>query len=169
MVLQHKGEQAWVEVCDKAGFAEGDFLSFHNYPDEVTFKLVDAAALKLDIPSHTILELFGEYWITYTAKEGYSEMLDVSGSTLLEFLENLDMLHFRVRNIMSELRPPKFVTTSISETEVQVDYFSERSGLAPMVIGLLKGLAKRFEVAAEIIHVESKLENGECERFSIKW
>ena len=34
------------------------------------------------------------------------------------------------------------------------DYRSEREGLAPMVIGLLEGMAKRFEVKLEIEQID---------------
>jgi len=43
---------------------------------------------------------FWEYWILFTAEKGYGEMLNLAGSTLPDFLKNLDMLHGRVNNLM---------------------------------------------------------------------
>ena len=60
-----------------------------SYPDELTYNLVASASSILHLEQSTILEAFGEYWILYTAEEGYGEMLALSGSNLKDFLNNL--------------------------------------------------------------------------------
>jgi hypothetical protein len=57
-----------------------------SYPDEITFSLVGAASEVLQLSPEAILEAFGEYWILYTADEGYKDILNIYGKTLLEFL-----------------------------------------------------------------------------------
>lgn len=168
-VVKSFDEDTWVKICDNAGFEDYDFLSFQSYPDDLTFRLVGSASALLGMSAESILEAFGEYWILYTASEGYSDMLSVSGSTFPEFISNLDMLHFRVSNIMPELRPPMFSSTMIDDRSLELHYASDRPGLTHMVIGLLRGLGKRFDLTVEVTLIETKATNGENDRFIVKW
>lgn len=168
-VVKSFDEDTWVKICDNAGFEDYDFLSFQSYPDDLTFRLVGSASAMLGMSAESILEAFGEYWILYTASEGYSDMLSVSGSSFPEFISNLDMLHFRVSNIMPELRPPMFSSTMIDERSLELHYSSDRPGLTHMVIGLLRGLGKRFDLTVEVTLIETKATNGENDRFIVKW
>ena len=94
--------------------------------------------------NETSPEAFGEHWIRYTGTQGYGAMLDAMGSTLPQFLANLDSMHSRLALSMPELRPPSFSCEELDEERVLVRYWSDRAGLAPMVTGLLKGLGGRF-------------------------
>jgi hypothetical protein len=53
---------------------------------------------------------------------------------------------------MPALRPPRFRLNVIDDTTMRLEYYSTRQGLAPMVVGLLKGLAIRFDTPVEIAH-----------------
>ena len=79
-------------------------------------------------------------------------MLDAAGKSLREFLENLDALHARVALTMSELKPPRFRLVPIDSSNMLLEYHSTREGLAPMVLGLLKGLSIRFNTPVEVSH-----------------
>ena len=56
------------------------------------------------------------------------------------------MLHTRVNNIMPELVAPQFSTRNETENSIELEYRSKREGMAPMVVGLLRGLGKRFNI-----------------------
>jgi hypothetical protein len=168
-VIKSFDESKWKLICNKAGFDDYDFLSFKSYPDDLTYKLVGAASEELNMSPEKILEAFGEYWILYTASEGYSDMLDVSGTTFPEFLGNLDMLHFRVSNIMPELRPPMFTSKLITDNSIELDYHSDRAGLTPMVVGLLRGLGQRFNLTVTVELIDPKSNNGVHDRFLVSW
>lgn len=139
------GQGAWDEIRDGAGVAEM-FVSMDSYPDDVTYRLVEAATQVLGLSAPQILEAFGEHWVLYTAQEGYGEMLSMFGANLRQFLLNLDNLHNHVAMSFPQLRPPSFDVESVAgdENALLLHYRSERVGLTPMVIGLLKGLGKRF-------------------------
>ena len=85
--------------------------------------------LVLKADANDILEAFGEYWILYTADEGYGQLLNLSGSNLKEFLGNLNMLHDRITNIMPDLEPPKFTVREIDDNKIELIYESDRDGL----------------------------------------
>jgi hypothetical protein len=54
------------------------------------------------------------------------------------------------------LRPPSFsVEPGDSEDDIQVHYRSSRHGLVPFVIGLLRGLGKRFGQDLTIQHLHA--------------
>jgi hypothetical protein len=169
LVIKNHGLEKWNEIRLRAGMEEDRFVSLQSYPDKLTYDLVGAASAVLGADAADILAAFGEHWVLYTAEEGYGSMLDFTGSTLPEFLKNLDLLHLRVQNMMPHLQPPKFECIEVSETEVELLYYSEREGLVPMVMGLLNGLGKRFGVAVKVIHKQKKENSGEPHRFSVSW
>ena len=152
LVTSKFGQDTWNEIKRKADVDIDVFVSMDAYPDDITYRLVGAASEVLKIPPEQVLEAFGEHWVLYTAAEGYGPMLDASGKTLREFLENLDALHARVALTMPELRPPRFRLVGVDDTTMKLEYYSTRQGLAPMVIGLLKGLSVRFNTPVTITH-----------------
>jgi hypothetical protein len=116
------------------------------------------------------METFGEYWILYTANEGYGDMMELAGETLPDFLNNLDMLHNRLNNLMPNLMPPQFSTRNETPNSIELEYRSHREGFSPMVVGLLRGLCKRFNKENySINHIEQKNETNSCDVFRIEW
>lgn len=150
LVLEIAGPDAWSRIRHAAQVEDDDFISMEGYDDAVTYRLVDAASEELGISPEAVLEAFGKYWVDYTADKGYGEIMNTAGSTLPEFLRNLDQLHSRVKLIFPNLIPPRFTVTDAEEGHLVLHYFSERKGLAPLVVGLLKGLAERFEQSITI-------------------
>jgi hypothetical protein len=139
------GNTAWNRIRDGAGICLDMFVSMDSYPDEITYKLVGSASGVLGLDASQILEAFGEHWVLYTAQAGYGEMLAMFGSDLRSFLNNLDNLHSHVGMSFPALRPPSFEVEQIEgDPGLLLHYRSERAGLAPMVVGLIKGLGKRF-------------------------
>jgi hypothetical protein len=169
LVTTNFGEDKWKEICRLADHVEEDFIGMNPYPDKLTFDLVTHASTVLNISPGSILEAFGEYWILYTADEGYGDLMNLTGNTFVEFLSNLDMLHYRINNIMPELRAPQFLTRNETENSVELEYRSHREGMIPMLYGLIKGLGKRFEITVSIDHIEHKSATSDCHVFHIKW
>ena len=167
MVCHNFGEDTWETIKQKADVDIDVFLSMDAYPDDVTHRLVRAATDVLGMSAAEILQAFGEYWVLYTAKVGYGEMLEMAGDKLPDFLQNLDNLHARVGLSFPQLKPPSFQCTHIHEDSLHLHYHSSRQGLAPMVIGLVKGLGKRFETEIDITQTSSRDQGGEHDEFSI--
>ena len=168
LVTNNFGEDKWIAMKEKVGFEDDFFISMQSYPDQLTYDLVGAASEILEISAGDVLEAFGEYWILYTADEGYGQLLNLSGSDLKEFLGNLNMLHDRITNIMPDLEPPKFTVKEIGENKVELIYESDRDGLASMVVGLLRGLGKRFNKNCAIEHKNLRSEFGK-DTFIVSW
>jgi hypothetical protein len=169
MVRAAGGSAMWEAVRVRAVVDDAVFLSAQDYPDDVTYRLVGAAAEVLDLPPAEVLRRFGHHWITYTGKEGYGPLLTLGGATLPEFLGNLDALHSRLALSMPELKPPSFVVTPVAEQQLRVEYYSTRTGLAPLVIGLLEGLGDMFGTPASVTQTASREAGGRCDEFLVAY
>jgi hypothetical protein len=156
LVCTQFGEDTWEKIKQEAGIDVDVFISMEPYSDETTYQLVAAASKILQIPAEMVLITFGEYWTLYTAKEGYGELLKMSGKTLPEFLMNLDNMHARVGLLYPALKPPSFQCTEQTEQGMLLHYRSHRQGMAALVIGLLQGLSKMFAMPLTIEHVAQR-------------
>lgn len=166
LVRTRFGEATWIRICEKAGVDPGGFVAMDTYDDAVTYKLVGAASETLELSPEAVLEAFGEYWTVYTIEEGYGDLVAMMGNSLNEFLDNLDAMHERIGDAMPDLVPPSFRREPLEDGASILHYFSEREGLSPMVVGLIRGLAKRFDTSVEI----KRMEPGETgqQRFYIR-
>ncbi len=169
MIRARFGEETWKSIKQKAKLDLEAFVSMEGYPDDITHSLVKAASEILGLSASEIMQAFGTYWVEYTAREGYGEMLDMSGDTLPEFLENLDELHARVGVMFPHLMPPSFECTEMEEESLNLHYHSQREGLAPMVVGLVQGLGKRFDTEVEIAHTKRRESGNDHDEFSVKY
>lgn len=149
------GNELWGTISRRAGLDQTTFVAMQTYDDAVTFALVEAASEVLGMTQDEVLEAFGEHWIVYTGRSGYGPLFAAMGSTLPEFLGNVDAMHARIALSMPELRPPSFSCEQLDQQRILVRYWSERTGLAPMVTGLLKGLGVLFDVPVSVAHVAS--------------
>lgn len=169
LVCSRFGDEAWEAIRRKAGVDTEAFVSMDAYPDDVTYGLVSAASEVLGLSVPALLEAFGEYWVLYTGREGYGEMLKMAGDSLPAFLQNLDSLHARVGLVFPNLKPPSFQCTDISEDSLRLHYYSDRAGLAPMVIGLVKGLGAMFKTEIDVTHASSRENGDDHDEFLVKF
>lgn len=169
MVCCHFGEETWKAIQQKAQVEVEAFISMDAYPDDLTHRLVRAASEVLELSPDEILLAFGEYWVLYTAEEGYGELMAMAGDNLPEFLQNLDNLHARVGLSFPQLKPPSFECNQHPLNELRLHYHSSREGLAPMVMGLMKGLGTRFNQSVEITQIHDRQQGADHDEFSIRY
>ncbi|HEX8497481.1 MAG TPA: heme NO-binding domain-containing protein [Actinomycetales bacterium] len=163
------GEAAWTRVCALADVPQGTFVGMTGYPDDVTYRLVAAASSVLDLSVEEILTAFGRHWVSYTAQQGWGPLLQAAGSTLPEVLGGLDAMHARVRLLMPELQPPSFRCSDVTPTTLRLHYYSDRPGLAAMVIGLVEGLAVLLGETATATHVEVAADGADHDEFVVRY
>lgn len=151
MICEQFGEARWQSVFEASGVPEDSFLTMRSYDDDVTYRLVGAASEVLEAPAEACLEMFGEYWVLETAAKSYASLMDASGSSLVEFLTNLNALHDRITGTFLNYVPPEFRVESAGGNEHRIHYISQRQGLTPFVVGLLSGLSQHFGNELEIL------------------
>ena len=166
LVKEKFGHDAWRRTCARAEIDDTKFVAMEAYDDAITFNLVRAASAELGLDQKEILEAFGEYWTSYTIEEGYGDLLTMMGNSLYEFLDNLDSMHARIGGTMPKLLPPSFEREPLPDGSSILHYRSVREGLAPMIIGLLRGLSSRFGIKLEVEHLGT--ESPGHERFLIR-
>lgn len=169
LVVSNFGEEQWEAIKQESGVEDLGFISMKPYPDDVTFRLVAVASKHTGISVPELLQAFGEYWVLHTSNEGYGEMMDSAGNSLPEFLRGLNMMHFRLGNIMPEMVMPHFEVTDETTNSLLLHYFSKREGLADMVLGLVRGLGKRFNTDCTIELIEAKPQGAEHDIFKVIW
>lgn len=174
LVVSLKGEAAWRQICLKAGVDDTGFVAMCPYSDELTYRLVGAVSEALDMPAEQVLQAFGEYWVLYTAQQGYGELMDAGGTSLREFLSNLNDMHGRVETVFPDMQLPLFRVVALTDlTEhtggaYELQYESRRPGLAPMVIGLVRGLAQRFGEQVEVVLSGEPDDSRPYTRFTVR-
>jgi guanylate cyclase soluble subunit beta len=60
------------------------------------------------VPVTTVLELFGEYFLTYCMMHGYDKMLLTLGHDFKTFIQNLDSLHALLAMSYRRIKAPSF-------------------------------------------------------------
>ncbi len=168
LVCTHCGDATWDEVRARAGVQEEVFMRMDSYPDELTHRLVAAAAEVLQRPAEELLKEFGRYWMKYTMVEGYGALLSDLGPTLHSALAALDGMHARVTLLYPALKPPMFRVTGMTDKGMRLHYHSDRAGFAPMIIGLVEGLGERYGVRVEVTHAVAKGGEHDHDRFDIR-
>jgi len=168
MIQQKFGEEKWQEVLKKSDVPADSFLTMRSYDDALTYSLAGAASDVLGAPVEACLEMFGEFWVLETATKSYDVLLDSAGSNMLEFLTNMNALHDRITSTFLNYVPPEFYVEK-KECGHEIHYVSKREGLTPFVVGLLKGLAIRFECSLNILsQIEMPVEQGSHTIFHVE-
>jgi Haem-NO-binding len=167
LAVQIGGDELWREIKSRADVGLEAFVGMDTYPDDVTYRLVEAASAAIGISPTDVLRAFGKHWILYTARRGFGAIFDTMGRSLPTFLANLDTMHARLSLSMPEMRPPSFVCEQLSDDRIRLEYWSERAGLAPMVVGLLEGLGEMYGVTVAVDQTVDRVDGADHDEFMI--
>ena len=169
LALHLGGEKLWHRIKTVAGVDTEAFVGMDLYPDELTDRLVSAAASVLELPPSEVLRAFGRHWVRYTARKGYGAIFDTMGRTLPEFLGNVNAMHARLALTMTGIQPPSLLCEELDKERLLVRYWSPRQGLAPMVPGLLEGLGEIFELTVRVTHTHERADPAEHDEFLVQY
>jgi hypothetical protein len=167
MIRSGHGDATWDAIKARAGVDIDVFIRMEQYPDGVTHQLVGATCEILGLSPDEALKAFGEYWVLYTGSDGYGEFLDSAGGSVFEFLGNLNDLHSRVGVLYENLSPPSFECSDVTAGSLVLHYYSKRDGLAPMIIGLVTGLGKRFNTPVSVHPLTEKSRGDDHDSFIV--
>ncbi|MEM9707536.1 MAG: heme NO-binding domain-containing protein [Pseudomonadota bacterium] len=167
-VVNAHGEDTWRTICRKADVPDEEFENLTAYDDAVTYALVGAISEELDCPAEQVLDIFGSYWVGFSKSTAIGKLVDQGAETLIDQIRSLDEMHQRVQLTMPHLDPPSFDFEERPCGTHRLHYMSNREGLAPMVIGLLRGMAEDHGVSIDVTHEESRAEGAANDVFAIK-
>lgn len=169
MIAAEHGTAVWQDIRSAAAIDVVEFHAMTQYPDESTVALIGAASARLGLDHAVLLRRLGHYWITYTAKEGYGDLLKLGGGSFTSFLQNLDAMHARVGLSFPDLRPPSFRCTEVTEDSLTFHYYSERPGLTDLVLGLLHGLGDLFGITVDVTPTALKAAGADHDTFHVTY
>lgn len=154
MVIDDLGEEEWALIEREVGIGPAELISLNLYEDELTLRILSAAATRMGCGMEQCLGLFGRYWVRFAERGSYGAIMDFAGNDLAGFISSLDRIHQAVLTIMPEARVPSFSVTSEEPGRLTVLYRSEREGLEPLVAGLLEGILDRFGLNGAVAPAE---------------
>ena len=166
-ISDNHGPEMWAAICADAGISTDEFESTHVYDDAVTYSLVGSISKCLELDPTTVLEVFGKYWTDFAVETPIGKLIHFGGDNLVDVLDNLDDLHSRVNMSMPDLRPPSFDLEDVAENTYLLHYYSDREGLAPMVIGLVHGLADQFNQKVDVKQVDCRSKGADHDTFEL--
>merc|ERR1719235_1665708 len=113
---------------------------------EITTKLAG-------ITSEECMEECGRITVDLFVKHGYEPVLRSVGADLFTLLANLDSLHDTFRAAFPHMKGPSFNPSRNADGTMTLLYYSQREGLVPFVVGMLKAVAKAlFDMDIEVRH-----------------
>lgn len=169
MIKSRYGPDKWGAVRSAMELEGDGFVRMQSYPDALTVSLIGKAAEVTGSSPDTLLEEIGYHWISYTAVAGYGELLDMMGDDLVTFMKNVNSMHTRLIDNMPHMKVPTFEVQAQSDRSMLVHYHSQRKGLEPMVIGLIKGAGHKFGHTCTVETRESHPAEGTSQVFMVEW
>jgi len=168
LIINHYGLSSWEQICSQLHLSSESFDPLKTYPDELTHQVILMASQCLNVSTEKLLHDLGDYWITFTAEEGFGDLMTMFGKDFKGCLKNLNRMHAQIAAMMPDLNPPRFVVEEISSNKILIHYYSIRNGLLPMVVGLLEGLARKFGKTIQIKAIE-KGKRSDHDEFEVEF
>eukprot|EP00980_Cylindrotheca_fusiformis_P006390 scaffold1362_cov125-Cylindrotheca_fusiformis.AAC.13 len=147
-IIKEQGIDIWHEIKEKAGCATADqeFLRREYYQDEELVDVIAAASEVLDTSVPGILEAYGRYTFMHHLANGYDDLLQCQGSTLRQWLSNLNAMHDHIKQSFpgENFIAPIFWCEDCDEVEgsIILHYYSLRGTFyVPLVVGMIEELA----------------------------
>eukprot|EP00980_Cylindrotheca_fusiformis_P006387 scaffold1362_cov125-Cylindrotheca_fusiformis.AAC.10 len=167
-IIKEQGIDAWHEIKEKARCAirDQEFLRRAYYRDEDLVDIITAASELLHKSVPDILEAYGRYVVLHHFANGYDELLRCQGSTLRQWLSNLNAMHDHVKRSFpgGNFVAPIFWCEDCDEVEgsIILHYYSLRGTLlVPMVVGIVEQLASyHFGIDVKLHQLALQNEGG---------
>jgi len=94
-----------------------NFIKYDNYSDAQSFALLDASCKVLNLSMDVLLEIYGGYFMEYVREEGYLNMLVMMGTSLRDWLNNVNDLHTHMKLSLLNAKFPDFFCTDDEEED----------------------------------------------------
>uniref|UniRef100_A0A0N4ZD30 guanylate cyclase n=1 Tax=Parastrongyloides trichosuri TaxID=131310 RepID=A0A0N4ZD30_PARTI len=159
LVHRKYGREIWLKILAIAKFEEGTECDIsHYYKDDDTMRIVNAMANVIGIPIEEVWEAYGGFLIQFTMETGWDELLKALASNLEGFLDSLDSLHYFIDHVVyrTKLKGPSFRCETSKDGSLLLHYYSKRSGLYPIVKGVVREVARRIFDTEVVMKVQER-------------
>lgn len=163
-IVHNYGNDAWLNLLEKAGASETIHNVHKNYPAKEMFSILNAASELTHLTVNDLTEKFGEYLVP-TLLGMYKQHINPEWKTF-EMLENTELvMHKAVRKQENEASPPVLNISRVHDKLLMIDYYSKRK-MACLAIGIIRGIAKYYNESEKVNVIP--LSNPDEERVQIR-
>ncbi|MEM8978670.1 MAG: heme NO-binding domain-containing protein [Pseudomonadota bacterium] len=159
------GETAWGDIVRRSGHEGDGFESMLTYDDELTYRVLDAAADLLEKDREIILEDLGTYLISHESVGSIRRLLRFGGVNFSDFLLSLDELPGRTKLAVSDLVLPELEIVDDGEDRYLLKAQKLWPGFGHVLLGVLRAMADDYGALA---FLEFEGEDDETESVSIQ-
>jgi hypothetical protein len=149
----------WLRLVELSGLSSADFAMTEVYPDAHIYALVGQAAEMTGIPAEQLQEKFGEFLVPDLMLV-YKRYVQPDWDTLAMIENTEHAMHGAVRREAPGTTPPVLHVTRLSDSELEVQYRSERR-MGALAVGIIRGLATYFDEADHICVEPTTREDGQ--------
>ncbi|KAK0401830.1 hypothetical protein QR680_015996 [Steinernema hermaphroditum] len=158
MILDKYGADLWQKILSDSGIeANKVYHAKKVYEDKEIYRTIRSISINSDIPVEKIWEMFGEHMVDYAFQNGFDKLLVSMADNIQDFIDNLNAMHFFILKLYlnTDVRGPAFQSERLDDGTIRLHYFSNREGIYPMVMGLLRQAARKlFDIEIKIMMTE---------------
>jgi len=150
-IEEHYGPDVWVKALQACGMEDdAEFLEFKQHEDKLTHEVMSASMGAASISLETSLERFGAFFVQFMVRQGWTQWLQAMGSSLQEFVQNLNDMHHVLERDFRSACFPMFTTARCGE-DFLLTYSSSRF-VPSLTMGVLREVAATlFDVHVELV------------------
>lgn len=143
-VVDTYGRAPWVDATLLADIGFEEFEALLPYDDQLTLRLLEALAARMEKPAEAIMEDLGTYLVSHENLEPLRRLLRFGGRDFPEFLYSLDDLRDRARLAVPDLDLPRLRLTNLGEGAYTVESFWNVAGFSHVLMGILRAMADDY-------------------------
>ncbi|MBU6281935.1 heme NO-binding domain-containing protein [bacterium] len=166
-VREQHGPETWLRI--ERRIESGTFIGTEDYDDRTTLELARGIARELGLSEDTVLERVGEHFGRRSVGRDFGVLLNAGGANYRDFLRGLPDLQTRFALIYPNTAPPRFAVLDEGPSSVTIVHHTARKGLAPLLAGVLAGIACVFGMEANVARSSERSEAGSCHVFRVRW
>jgi len=144
LVINNFGKDKWEDILEKSGLDKNTTFSLYaDIDDSAVLHVIGNTCEVLGITMEQAADAFGDYWVNVYAPDIYWAYYR-NWKSARDFLLDMDRIHSNVTRRIPNAHPPRFEYEWENENTLIMKYSSHR-GLIDILVGLIKGVGKKFE------------------------
>jgi len=152
------GLDQWQQIAAASEIGFDSFEPLLVYEDELTARVLDAAALNLGKPVEIILEDLGTYLVSHPNVQSLSRLLRFGGETFTDFLHSLADIQDRARMAVPELEMPMLSLRSHIYGNFTLYCSDGYPGIGHVLVGMLRAMADEYGALVLLEHLGGRSE-----------
>lgn len=143
LVESKLGKPGWEQVMREGAMAPTTIIMpSSDVPDASVLKLLAATCKVAGFTREAAFDAFGDFWVNNFVPKAFPHFFK-NKSSAKEFLIGMDEVHNTMTRNMPSAKPPRFKFEDKGPKALVMEYSSSR-GLADLMPGLIKGVARKY-------------------------